>query len=75
MEGFSDHFTELSVPPQTAGVVGTFKCTCYLYIILSTTVSFFYLQDAILFLQGLIFSFLCVHFVCVMCLTSFDRFF
>ena len=32
---------------------------CFLYIILSTTVSALDLTDAILFLQGLLFSFLC----------------
>ena len=43
----SDLFTELPVPPQAAGVVGTFNVL--LYIILSTTVSF--LEDTILFLH------------------------
>ena len=37
---FSDLFTELPVPPQVAGIVGTFQCT-FIYIILSTTVSVF----------------------------------
>ena len=50
---------------------------CFLYIILSTTVSFLDLTDAILFLQGLFFplffgSFYVFYFVlCVMCLTVF----
>ena len=81
MTPISDLFTELPVPPQVAGVVGTFNVL--LYIILSTKVSF--LEDTILFLQGSSLSFfaLCVHFhifastLCmyVMYLTSFDRFF
>ena len=54
---FQIFFTELPVPPQAAGVVGIFF-NVLIYIILSTTVSF--LEDTILFLQGLLFfSFLC----------------
>ena len=76
---FSNLFTELPVPPQAAGVVGTFYVL--LYIILNTTVSF--LEDTILFLQLSFFPSFCVHFyifastlyMCVMYLTSFDRFF
>ena len=45
---FSDLFTELPVPPQAAGVVGTFYCAFYIY--LSTTVSILDLNDAILLL-------------------------
>ena len=40
-------FTELPVSPQAGGGVGT--CKCDFYIILSTTVSFLDLNDAILF--------------------------
>ena len=50
-------FLELPVPPQAAGVDGTLNCYAFcLYHsgILSTTVLFFYLKDAILFLQGLL---------------------
>ena len=75
---FSDFFTELPVPPQAAGLLEHFNVL--LYIILSTTVSFF--EDTILFLQGLFFHF-CVHYhflastfcMCVMYLMSFDGFF
>ena len=71
---FSDLFTELPVPQQEGGHFNVFK---FIYIILSTTVSF---QDAILFLQCLVFFsisiiFLQVHFACVLCLTSFGGLF
>ena len=56
---FSDLFTELPVPPQAAGVVGTFNGL--LYIILSTTLSFF-LENTILFLQVSLFFFIFVSF-------------
>ena len=71
---FSDLFTELPVPPQAAGVVGTFKLT--FYYISSTMISFLDLKDAILFLQGLLFDillcvdfhyFFLVHFACILC--------
>ena len=70
---FLDLFTELAVPPQAAGVVGTFNVR-FFFIILSTTVSVLDLKDAILFLQSLIF--LCtltllilqVHSACVLCI-------
>ena len=46
----------------------------FLYIILSTTVSF--LEDSILFLQCLLFfTFVCTLCMCVMYLTSFDGLF
>ena len=53
-DSFSDLFTELSVPPQAAGVIGTFECA-FLDIILSTTVSILDLRDVRLFLHGLSF--------------------
>ena len=76
-----DLFTELPVPPQAAGVVGTFNV--FFFIILSTTVSVLDLKDDITFLQGLS-RFVCVHsyylFASTLCmgvmyLTSFDGFF
>ena len=74
---FSDlFFTELPVPPQAPGVVGTFNV---LDILLSTTVSrFFGPYGCHFYLQDLLFSFsFCIHFhfastlcMCVMYLTS-----
>ena len=55
----SDLFTELLVPAQVAGVVGTLKCA--LYIILSTTVSFF-LPLRIPYYFYKVSLFVCVHF-------------
>ena len=60
----SDLFTELPVPPQAAGVIGTFKC------------DFYYISFSVLrshFLQGLHFMyafplFLQVHFACALCI-------
>ena len=73
---FSDLFTELPVPPLAAEVVETFNVLLLLYIILSTTVSFLDLKDAILFLYGLHFCvYISIFCMCVMCLTSFDGFF
>ena len=60
---FSDLFTEL---PPADGDVGTFNCA-FLYIILSTTVSFVDLMDAILFLQGLLFFIFFVYIQPVGC--------
>ena len=57
---FSDLFTEVPVPPQAAGVVGKFKGD--FYIILSTTVSFLDLNNAIIFTRSpffFIFFFMC----------------
>ena len=68
---FSDLFTELPVPPQAAGVVGTFNVLFIIYhsehygLILD-------LKDTILVLQGLLclctfILFLQVHFACALC--------
>ena len=55
---FSDLFTEHPVTPQAAGLDGTFKCVFILF--LAQRSHFLDLNDAILFLQGLLY--LCVHF-------------
>ena len=70
----SDLFTELPVPPQAAGVVGTFNVL--LYIVLSTTVSF--LEDTIFFFFHFVYIsifFASTLYMCVMYLTSFNGFF
>ena len=59
---FSDLLTELPVLPQAAGVVGIFNVLFIINYSLRTTVSFLDLKDVKLFLQGLLFPFLCVHF-------------
>ena len=57
---------ELPVPPQAAGVVGTFECDLYIYIILSTTVSHFFWTSFFVYIS-IFASTLCM---CVMHLTS-----
>ena len=67
-------FTELSVQTQAAGVGGTLNCCAFsLYPsgILSTTVSFLDIKEAILFVHGfLVCVGVCVHFhyfACMLC--------
>ena len=64
---------ELPVPPQAAGVVGTFNVLdIYIYILLSTTVSHFWTLRMPRFYSRSPFfvyiSILQVHFACVLCI-------
>ena len=77
---FRYFFTELPIPPQAAGVIGTFECA-FIYI--------YYFELYGLIFRGYLVTFtrspflFCVHFhflastlcMCVMYLTSFDGFF
>ena len=68
---FSDLFTELSVPPQAAGVVGPFYCA-FIY----HSEHYGLIFRGYLFIFVYISIFLQVHVACVvMYLTSFDGFF
>ena len=63
--------TELPVPPQAAGVVGT--CALYIYISFKALRSLIFLDltDAIFFTRSPFFvyiSILQVHFACVLCI-------
>ena len=65
--------TELPVPPQAAGVFGTFQCALYIYIILCTTVSYFGPYGFFLHYPFFVYIsnfFACTLCMCVMYLTS-----
>ena len=68
---FRSFFTELPVPPQAAGVVGTFN-VLDIYPSEHYGLSFFDLTDAIFFTRSPLFfvyiSILQVHFACVLCI-------
>ena len=66
---FSDPYTTASSTTGGWSRCNILMCFIYIYIILSTSLSFLDLTDAIFFLQGLpflyTFPFLQVHFACV----------